>query len=302
MFTAVLETFQYDPFFAYTLSGAVLLAFVSLVTGWLHRDFLAFAHPQVFFHLGLAVLAAMLLNLLSPMLSLPFLAHPAIEELNSFQGLSRLPLYIVTLAYGPTAGLITGSLFAGFSGASGMLDWSEAVLTLELCVLGWFALAPSPYKVRWAGPINVLLAYLLSWVTGGAALLQHLTNQGMDFSTHWNYHAPWLLGVGLSALLLFLFGPKMYQHLFTHSSLAVIVPNSSQSAKARLQTITSEKTPAQTMTHINLSSPTSSTRARPQLATTTLPTQRLERTRPRQHKALSDVPLQLKQELERKRS
>lgn len=81
-------------------------------------------------------------------------------------------------------------------------------------------MAPSPYKVRWAGPLNVLLAYFLTWATGGSAYLQYFTGHGTELSTHWQYHQPLLLGVSLSAMLLFFIVPKVYQKFFAGSRIA----------------------------------------------------------------------------------
>jgi hypothetical protein len=218
------QVFQQDPFFVYTLIAALLLGIVSLVTGWLRRDFLVLFQAKSLFHLVLAVILAIVITLVSQTLPAPFTASATTGEmvtsLSILRGLSRLPLYIIALAYGPTAGLVTAGLFAAFATTSGMLGWSEAVLALELTVLGWFAVAPSPYKTRWAGPLNVLLAYCLAWATGGAAYLQHLTGRGTELSTHWHYHQSILLGVGLSVLLLFFVAPTRYQKLFKDSRIA----------------------------------------------------------------------------------
>src|SRR5690606_42054838 len=86
-------------------------------------------------------------------------------------GLHRLPLHLVALAYGPATGAVVGVLFAGFHAGDGLPGWPESVLTLELAVLGWLAIYPSPRVTRLAGPVNSLLAYALAWGTGGIALL-----------------------------------------------------------------------------------------------------------------------------------
>jgi hypothetical protein len=221
------EVFQQDPFFVYTLIAALLLGVVSLVTGWLRLDFLVLFRARSLFHIALAVILAIVITLLSQISQTfpgPFTASATNGEtaisLSVLRGLSRLPLYLIALAYGPTAGLVAAGLFAAFATTSGILGWSEAVLALELTVLGWFAMAPSPYKARWAGPLNVVLAYFLTWATGGSAYLQHLTRRGMELSTHWHYHQSVVLGVGLSALLLFFVTPKVYQKFFAGSRIA----------------------------------------------------------------------------------
>jgi hypothetical protein len=221
---ALLEVFQRDPFFAYTLVAALLLALVSLFTGWLRLDFLVLFQPKSLFQIAIAVMIATLLALLSQSLSAPFTVSAASGDtapsLSVLRGLSRLPLYLIALAYGPTVGLVTAGLFAGLAATSGTLGWGEAVLALELTVLGWFAMAPSPFKAWWAGPVNVLLVYFLTWATGGSALLQHRTGRGTELATHWQYHQTLLIGVGLSTLLLFFVTPKRYQRFFAGSRLA----------------------------------------------------------------------------------
>jgi hypothetical protein len=222
------QVFQQDPFFVYTLIAALFLGVVSLVTGWLRLDFLVLFQGRILVHIALAVILAIAITLISQPLPAPFTANAeAVETVTSLSllaGLSRLPLYLIALAYGPTLGLVAAGLVALFAMISGTLGWSEAVLALELTVLGWFAIAPSPYKVRWAGPLNVLLAYCLTWATGGSAYLQHLTKRGTELSTHWQYHQPFLLGVFLSALLLYFVVPTMYQKFFKDSSIAPPVP------------------------------------------------------------------------------
>jgi hypothetical protein len=222
--TSILEVFQQDPFFVYTLVAALFLGLVSLVTGWLRLDFLVLFQPKGLFQIALAVIWAIFLTLLSQTLPAPFTVNAADSDtstsLSILYGLGRLPLYVIALAYGPTAGLVAAGLFAAFAATSGTLGWSEAVLALELTVLGWFAIAPSPRTSRWAGPLNVLLAYFLAWATGGSAFLQHLTGQAMKLSTHWAYHQATLLGVVVSMLLLFLISPKLYRTLFTGSRIS----------------------------------------------------------------------------------
>ncbi len=218
------ELFQRDPFFVYTLLAALFLGIVSLVTGWLRLDFLAVFQPKGLFHIAVAVILAIVLSLLSQTSLAPFTANAATGDssltLSVLRGLSRLPLYVIALAYGPTAGLLAAGLFAAFATTSGVLGWAEAVLALELVVLGWFAIAPSPFKLVWAGPMNVILAYFLTWATGGSAFLQHQTGQAMLLNTHWTYHQSLLLGLGLSVLMLFFLRPQVYQRFFAASRIA----------------------------------------------------------------------------------
>lgn len=218
-----------DPFLLYTLLAAGFLAVVSLGSGWLRADFLALVRPQGLLRLSVMVVAAFLVVLLADALQARAGADASSVWLSALRGLSRFPLYVVTLAYGPSAGLLAAGLFAAFATASSLPGWPEVVLALELVVLGWFALAPSPRVARWAGPLDALLAYFLAWATGGAALLQGLSGDGAVLGAHLAYHQGTGLGVALSMALLFLVGPGVYERFFPYSR---IVPQSSRPSPA----------------------------------------------------------------------
>ena len=207
-------TLTSDPFLLYTLLAALFLALVSLVSGWAQLDFIAVFAPQGLFHVALAVLAAFALLLLSTSLgdTTGFITR------ESFQSISRFPLWVLTLAYGPSAGLLAAGLFAAFATSTTLPGWPEAVLALELVVLGWFAMAPSPRDHRWAGPLNAFLAYILAWSTGGAALLQALSENGSSLAAHLSLHQG-SLGLLLGLLLLSLIGPGSYRRWFPGSRI-----------------------------------------------------------------------------------
>lgn len=211
-----------DPFLSYTLLAALFLAGVSLFSGWRRRDFSVLATPQGLLHVALAVLCAFFLLLLENALGEATgerLLGTVSWQPVSLAGVSRFPLYIVTLAYGPSAGLVAAGLFAAFTATGSLPGWPEAVLALELVVLGWFAIAPSPRTFRWAGPFDAGVAYLLAWATGGSALLQSLSGQGAQWVTHVSYHETFFWGVVISVLSLFLLSPKTYRDLFRGSSI-----------------------------------------------------------------------------------
>lgn len=216
------QLLQGDPFVFYTLAAALLLLGISLVQGWLRLDFVAVIQPYGLFHVTLAVLCAFLLVLALAFLT-DQLAARDFEARNLISRLlaavPRLPLYIIALAYGPSAGMLAALLFAAFGSDSGELGYLEMLLGLELIVTGWFAIAPSPFRYRWAGPFNVAVAYLLTWATAGAAYLDYLTGQGLLLQTHLNYHAEHVVGLGICLLLLFFIRPKTYRRLFAGSRL-----------------------------------------------------------------------------------
>lgn len=209
--------FERDPFLGYTLIATLFLAIVSLSAGLSRLDFLVSFRPRALLHISLAVLLAFMLVFLAD-----FLKAQNIDQtwLSILKGLSRFPLYVIALAYGPSAGLLAGLLFAGFATSGASPGWLELLLTLELCVLGWFAIAPSTFRVRWAGPANVVLAYALTWIAAGSAYLQWRTGEAARFSTHFTQHVDILPSILLSVLLLALLRPSFYQRHFHESRIA----------------------------------------------------------------------------------
>ena len=210
----VLSAAGRDPFLLYTLLAALFLLAVSLWGGWRRRDFLGVLRPRGLLALTLAVLAGF---------GLTWLLGDT-ETALELTVLSRWPLYLVALAYGPSAGLLAALLFAAFATRASLPGLPELVLALELTVLGWFAIAPSPRVHRWAGPLGLLLAYALAWGTGGSAMLHTLTGNGTRWATQWSFHAPLLPGLLASALLLLAVGPGFYRRAFPDSW---IIPRSS---------------------------------------------------------------------------
>ncbi|HEV2123423.1 MAG TPA: hypothetical protein VGW38_11705, partial [Chloroflexota bacterium] len=217
---AITQGASADPFLFYTLVAAGFLAVVSLGSGLIRSDFLAIVRPQGLLHVSLAVLTAFLVVLLADALQPRLEAGADGLWLETLRGLSRFPLYVVTLAYGPSAGLLAAGLFAAFATNSTLPGLPEAVLALELVVLGWFALAPSPRTAAWAGPFDALLAYFLTWSTGGAALLQASSGNGTVLAAHLAYHQDMALGIALSMTLLFLVTPGAYRRFFPDSRIA----------------------------------------------------------------------------------
>lgn len=196
-----------DPFLFYTLAAALLLLSISLLQGWLKGDLLAILAAQGLFHLTLAVLAAFVLTLAQRALGLGALAL-----------LPRLPLYLIALAYGPSAGAAAALLYAAF-GSDGALGYPELLLLLELSVIGWLAIAPSPFHHRWAGPLNVAVGYALTWATAGAAYLDHLTGQGLNWRLHAAHHSGLGWGLALCLAALLLISPARYRRQFADSRL-----------------------------------------------------------------------------------
>ncbi len=205
-----------DPVLAYCLLAAGLLAVVAVATGLLRRDAAVLLRPRLLLRVMGAIVVAFGLWMLGALLQRSLGAGPASDTVS---GLARFPLYLVTLAYGPLVGLVTGGLFAGLQAGGWLPGWNAAMLALELAVLGWLAIYPSPRRDRWAGPFDAVLAYGLAWGTGGLALLEArhgtVTAAGL-----WSQHQHALLGVAASVALLALVPPAAYRTAFPGSRIA----------------------------------------------------------------------------------
>ena len=243
-----------NPLLSFCFFAAVLLLLVSVIVGLLRRDFQILFSRIGLIHLACALgTATLLLVFRHALLGLPFQEPPEWfpEILQTFfverftaifpetsslansgasldastdivktwplAGISRLPLYIFALAYGPTAGLVAGLLFAPISGL-GLAVYPEVLLGLELCILGWLAIVPSSYQSRWAGSFNALLAYVLTFFSAGFAYLLW-RGLPLNVDSFWRLLHPSLGGVLLSCLLLFLFGPKFFKKTFKSSKI-----------------------------------------------------------------------------------
>src|SRR5690606_26445722 len=210
-----------DPILFYSLASALLLAVVSLYSGLSRLDVIALANPRTLLRVVSAVALAFVLRALAESAA----AAPGSLVAVLLPGLHRLPLYVVALAYGPTAGLLAAVLFAAFASSTLLPGLNEAVLALELVVLGWLAIFPSPRASRWAGPFDGALAYALAWSTAGIALLSFqgvFVTIGALLALH---GAVWP-GVVLSCLLLALIPPAAYRRAFPGSRIAPLRPSS----------------------------------------------------------------------------
>lgn len=214
------ELLANDPVLLYCLAAAALLAIVSLSSGFRRADALALQNQRILVRVLGAVALAFVLRVLAEGALAAELPAPAAALLPA---LHRFPLYLVALAYGPTTGLLTGVLFAAFASSTLLPGAAEAVLALELAVLGWLAIYPSPRTTRWAGPLNAGLAYLLAWGTGGIAMLA-VAGGDITLTRVINEHLPLAPSLGLVLLLLLVVGPRAYAKAFPHSRIAEIRP------------------------------------------------------------------------------
>lgn len=210
---ALLAAVRHDPVYAYSLLAAGLLAVVSLGTGLGRLDLAVLVRPRVLLRVLAAVVAAFLLALAAAALAA---ASGASEATRTLAGMERFPLYLVALAYGPTVGLVAAGLVAGLQANSALPGAQQALLALELAVLGWLAIYPSPRTSRWAGPFDAALAYLLAWGTGGLALLDARSGS-VTAASVWAQQQPMVPGIVLTVALLALLPPGVYRRAFPHS-------------------------------------------------------------------------------------
>lgn len=204
--TGAVQLLQRDPVLGYSLLASLLLAAVSLSSGLARLDFVVLAKASVLLKLALLVgLAA----------ALRHLGETADNQLwqGAITGAWHLPLYLLALGYGPSVGLAAAGLMAVIAAPSG---WGEALLALQLLILGWLAIYPSPRHYRWAGPLNVALAYGLTWITGGVALT-YATTGAVQLGAFTEQQP--MIGLALTMVALLWFGPGFYRAFFAASRL-----------------------------------------------------------------------------------
>lgn len=193
-----------DPLLAYSLAAAAVLAVASLLSGWVRGDTRALTRPTPWIAIALAALAALALTI----------ANERVDALTAgtwpMAGLRRLPLYLVALGYGPTAGIVAALLFAGIERVQGPVPAAEWVLVLEMGVVGWLAIAPSPRRSRLAAPFGVVAGWTLAMGTAGLAALASV-HRPLPPTAWFEAMRADLPGVLAAALLLALPSPRWWR-------------------------------------------------------------------------------------------
>jgi hypothetical protein len=222
---ALITVLRQDPLFAYSVAAALVLLTAALTAGFSRLDFIAVLHPHGLLAIVSAVLASLVLMVFivwleRSLLRLPWLWLDSLPE-SAFPlvGAWRLPLYIVALAYGPSAGLASAALIVAFSAQTGLPGWQEGLLAFELVTVGWLAIAPNPRKHPWAGTFNILLAHLLTLMTLGLALLRW-QQRPLTLADLWQLSGEVSGGVLVSALVVAYVTPAFYARVFATSRIA----------------------------------------------------------------------------------
>ncbi len=221
-----------DPILFYSACAALILALVSLGTGLARGDVLVLFRPRG----ALSVLAAVALGFALVVASerLAAAGAPASAAASAagwnagwaaevVAAAAPLPLLVVTLAFGPSVGLVSGVLFAAATARGAFPGVAEALFALELTVLGWLAIYPSPRAARWAGPLDAAFAHALTWSTAGVAWLT-FRDGGVTVAALAEASGTRPLSLIVVTACLLLVGPRWYDAAFPRSRIALDAP------------------------------------------------------------------------------
>lgn len=206
-----------DPRVVYSLAAAALLALVSLLSGLGRLDVAALFRPANLLLVGLGVLLAFGLVVLTERWPVLATGESGLTASLGF-GLARVPLYLLALAFGPSVGLVAGVLFSAATAIGPYPGWSEAILVLELVILGWLAISPSPRRSRWAGPAGAAGAYVLALGTAGVAFEVWRTGE-LNLAALLAAQGRALPGLVAAWLALAAFGPELYERYMPGSRI-----------------------------------------------------------------------------------
>jgi len=212
----LLDALSADPLAFYPALAAVLLAAVALASGLLRGDVLALTRPLPAAWVVAAVAAVWWLQAALAGIDPTWLAPSA--------QLALAPLAVIALAYGPTPAIVALALTIAWVGIpAGPAAATEAprvwLLGLELVVLGWLAIAPSPRRWWGSAAIYLIAAHLLAWLTAGLAWVG-AHHGGVSLTLLEREHGLRFEGVAIVALVLALVPPVAWRRLFPGSSIA----------------------------------------------------------------------------------
>lgn len=206
----LLEALATDPLVLYPALAACLLAAVGLASGLLRGDVVALSRPlPVAWVLG-AVAAVWALQRATTGLDGVWAAPAA--------ALAAAPLALIAIGYGPTPAVIALALTHAWVGVpsatAGLAPGADAWLSaLQLVVLGWLSMGPSPRRWWGVAGAHLALAHALTWATGGLALIGAL-HGGVSLATLAATHGLRLEGTALLVIALALVPPRAWRALF----------------------------------------------------------------------------------------
>ncbi len=213
--TQAWQRFGEDPVLFYSACAALILALVSLGTGLARGDLLVLARPRV----ALRVLVAVAIGFVLEAAALRLATVAPSWLATAADGLAAVPVLALALAYGPSVGLLAGLIFAAAVAPAPFPGPREALLALELTILGWLAIYPSPRTTRWAGPLDALVAGALTWATAGTAWLA-FTGQPIRLDVIMDTSEALSVGHLVALVALLALGPAAYERLFPGSRIA----------------------------------------------------------------------------------
>ena len=193
---------------AYSLLASIILFVVSLFSGLFRFDFVSALGPRGLLSIVFAIFLA---------IGLRFLGLNVFHSDALAMALVRLPLYLIALAFGPSAGLVAGILFLSLAN---LLNFPDLILLIELVVLGWFAISPSPRQFWWAGSLGAIFSYCLTWAAAGSAYLELEFQNGSSLEAHLALHQGSFASLAGIAIALAFITPRIYKRLFPFSNIA----------------------------------------------------------------------------------
>jgi len=209
-----------DPLAAYPALAALLLASVAIASGLMRGDVLALARPAPLAWSVAALGAAWLLQAIAT-------ATPG-DWTDALAAAALAPIAIIAVAYGPTPALVTLALAHAWIGvppypSAAVGSAGPLLVGLELALLGWLAIAPSPRRFRLVAGTYLLLAHAFTWSTAGLAWLV-LTHGDLSLAAVTETHGLRFGAVAATAVVLALLPPSWWRRAFPGSALALPPP------------------------------------------------------------------------------
>ena len=217
-----------DPLAGYPALAALLLASVAIASGVLRGDVLALARPTPVAWCIAALGTAWLVQAVAT-------AAPG-DWTDTLAASAIVPIAIVAVAYGPSPALVTLALAHAWIGvppypSTAVGPVGPLLVGLELALLGWLAIAPSPRRFRLVAGAYLLFAHALTWSTAGLAWLA-LTHGDLSLAALTDTHGLRFGAVAATAIVLALMPPSWWRRAFPGSALALPPPEQDRTRPA----------------------------------------------------------------------